>query len=400
MTLKNANNQNLQKFYRLVLQAKEEPFYFFKEGIAHLIQNTNLKLSKYYPQYSFSLRKLWLPLTYKCNLQCLMCGQWGKQGRSKNFLQNQIQEELSLKELKNLIKEIKIFHPRVMFVGGEPLLYKNWLPLAKFIKQNKLRLEITTNGILLKQNAQNLFKYFDTLNISLDGPAKINDEIRGVKGSFNTVIAGIKEVLKLKKQNKIKKPYLNICFTINNKNYFALFKFAEKINQLNLNIDLLLFQHLEFAPQNIIKENKRIWEKEFNFSSNFWNAVCFDTKNINPKVLAEEIKKIKQTKFKNIKYILFDPNLKEKDLQNFYGEKERQIKKFAARCNAPWLEAFVYPEGNVWTCLGLPLGNIKEESFLKIWNGAKYKKLRNYLTNKNNFPICNYCANHWHNEWG
>jgi len=60
----------------------------------------------------------------------------------------------------------------------------------------------------------------------------------------------------------------------------------------------------------------------------------------------------------------------------------------------------VYPEGNVWTCLGLPLGNIKEQSFLQIWNGKEYKQLRNYLTNQGNFPICDYCANHWHNEWG
>lgn len=400
MIFEKSTNQNLQKIYRLIGQAKEEPLYFFKEGVAHLIQKTNLSLSNFTPAYSFSLRKLWLPLTYKCNLQCAMCGQWGEQGRSKNFSQTQIQKELSLSELKNLIKEVKIFHPRIMFVGGEPLLYKSWEKLAEFIKKNNLRLEITTNGILLSQNTDNLFKYFDIMNISLDGTSKINDEIRGIKGGFKKVAAAIKKLNELKKQYKTKKPYLNICFTINNKNYFCLSDFAEEINKLNLNIDLLLFQHLEFAPQNIIAKNKKVWEKEFNFTSSFWNAVCFNTENINTNVLAKEIKKVKQSNFKNIKYILFDPDLKAKDLQSFYGGGDRQIKKFSTRCNAPWLEAFVYPEGNVWTCLGLPLGNIKEKSFLQIWNGKKYKKLRNYLTNKNNFPICDYCANHWHNEWG
>jgi MoaA/NifB/PqqE/SkfB family radical SAM enzyme len=376
---------------------KEEPLYFFIQTIFHILQKINLFISRKYPSYSFVLRKLWIPLTYRCNLCCSMCGQWGKKGRSKDFLPSQLQEEISLSKWKKLIKQIFIFQPRVMFVGGEPFLYDGWYELGKYIKKYFLRLEATTNGILLAENAKKVFSIFDSLNISLDGPPDISNKIRGFKGGFEKAIRGIRMINKLKKKYKKKKPYINICCTITEENYFALKEFVLFLEKQNIEIDLLLFQHLEFVPEDMLRDNKKVWEKEFNASGEYWESVCYSIKKINPNKLIEEIKEVKNLNLKNIKYVFFEPDFNEEEVLLFYSGKF--LHRFKERCNSPWLEAFVYPEGNVWTCLGMIMGNIntKETSFFKIWNGEKYKKVRNFLNKNNFFPICSHCANHWHN---
>ncbi|MEM7816954.1 MAG: radical SAM protein, partial [Candidatus Aenigmatarchaeota archaeon] len=88
-------------------------------------------------------------LTYRCNLACKMCGQWGDRGvTKKGGIRN---EELPFETLKNFIDQVSFFKPNITLFGGEPLLYKDCINLIKYIKEKGLHCLIITNGSLLEE---------------------------------------------------------------------------------------------------------------------------------------------------------------------------------------------------------------------------------------------------------
>ena len=374
------------------------PEFILSEIRRRILRKTNLFLSNF-SNKSFYLYKLWIPLTYRCNLRCRMCGQWGETGRTKDFSKDILSEELSLSELKKVIDDVSKFKPKIMFVGGEPFLYKDWYELAKYIKNKKLTSEATTNGILIEKFSKEIADVFDAVNISIDGTEDVNDKIRRVDGAYQKVMNGVKLLCEFKKRNNLRKPNINISFTISSENQDNLSDFVKSLENEKIDIELLLFQHLEFVDEVIASETKKVWHKEFNLRTDYWKGICrkeikFDTNN-----LIKEIKNIKRRKSKNIKYIIFEPDFTEQEIFNYY-ENPSNLKRFKKICFAPYCEAFIYPEGNVWTCPGLIMGNIKEKSFLNIWNGENYIRLRSVLKRIKNFPVCFRCANHWHNISG
>lgn len=380
-------------FKRIISIARNSPDYFLRYLLRFPKERINIYISNF-SEKSFILKKLWLVLTYRCNLRCKMCGQWGEKGRTKEFSKDLIYKELNYEEYKIIIDDVAKYKPKVMLIGGEPLLYRDWEKLANYIKSKRLLTEITTNGILLKENAEKLL-IFDTINISLDGPEEINDEIRGINGGFLKVMEGIKEMENLKRKRNFKKPYVNICCTISSYNYTHLSSLVEEILKENIEISLLLFQHLEFVEENTLQENKILWREKFSEESDYWRCLCQKENIIDGEKLFQEISRIKKIKTEKIKFILFEPDFKKEELISFY--KDKQLKKLKEKCLAPWQEIFIYPEGNVWTCPGLVMGNIKSEPLSSIWNGEKYRNLRRVLNQIKIFPVCKSCANHWHN---
>ncbi len=46
-------------------------------------------------------------LTYRCNLRCKMCGQWGRVGSSRDYPQEILGAHLSLEEIEGVLSEVK-----------------------------------------------------------------------------------------------------------------------------------------------------------------------------------------------------------------------------------------------------------------------------------------------------
>lgn len=82
-------------------------------------------------------------------------------------------------------------------MGGEPLLYKDFLELIYYVQSKGLQCHLTTNGTLLPQYVATL-KSLDLLMVSLDGNKISNDLNRG-HGTWKLTTDGIK----IAKENKI-----------------------------------------------------------------------------------------------------------------------------------------------------------------------------------------------------
>jgi len=64
------------------------------------------------------------------------------------------------------------------------------------------------------------------------------------------------------------------------------------------------------------------------------------------------------------------------------------------KCVAPYRSAYVDIKGDLrphTRCYDIVLGNIKEDNFLKIWNGKKYREFRAKIR-KRAFPGCARCC--------
>ena len=132
-----------------------------------------------------SEKLLSIEVTSHCNIQCLHC-----------FVKHKINQKLSLplNVVKNIIKEgYDLGYRRLHFTGGEPLLRKDIfkaLNYAFYLGYKSVL--INTNGILLsKENCDKITNYSGVMvTVSLDGPEKLHDRIRG-KGSYKLTMQGI-----------------------------------------------------------------------------------------------------------------------------------------------------------------------------------------------------------------
>lgn len=131
------------------------------------------------------LKMLHLQLSRKCNLHCRFCGQHHADPDCA----------MSLPDWIDVLKQLRDYAPgaAVVLWGGEPLAYPHFREVAQFAAQQGFPLEIITNGTMISRYADLLRTLFKTVYISVDGPEKVHDAIRGT-GVFAKVKAGLEQL--------------------------------------------------------------------------------------------------------------------------------------------------------------------------------------------------------------
>jgi MoaA/NifB/PqqE/SkfB family radical SAM enzyme len=376
-----------QTIKRAIDVIKKEPGYLIPHLFSSLKFRLNSILSDFLNGYSFSLNTVFFVLTYKCNLRCVMCGLWGPQGLCISKINSQ--EELSLDIWKKVVSDLKKISPNIILFGGEPLIYKNWYEIAKYIRENNLRCHLPTNGTLIKNNLEKITEVITNVDFSLDGIGEIHEKIRGERGIFEKIIEGIVTLNKYKEEKKLSLPYLNICCTINHLNYSNISEIPEFFEKNNIKINLLNFQNIEFTEKDTIIKQKKFFKENFNSETSFWEGVEKKNFEIDLEILIKEIRKIKSKKYKNIKYIEFEPDFTEEQLKAYYRREHYKIKN--KKCLSPWTTAMILPDGEVWICPDYSVGNIKEKNILELFNNEKARKFRRTLIKFKKMPICGDC---------
>lgn len=132
-------------------------------------------------------------LTERCNLRCRHCYQEGVS-----------REELPLSAILNTIDEIDemikawsesyemAFSPSFTVTGGEPFLRSDLFQILSAMQQKGFDLSLLSNGILIdREKARQLSRLgIKGVQISLEGPEKVHESIRG-RGSFSATLAGV-----------------------------------------------------------------------------------------------------------------------------------------------------------------------------------------------------------------
>ncbi len=182
-------------------------------------------------------------ITRRCNLRCIHCY---SQSRDIEYT-----NELTTQQGKELIDDLAHFGvPVVLFSGGEPLMREDLPELASYTISKGMRAVISTNGTLIDRKMAKRLKEIGLsyVGVSLDGMQETNDRFRGVKGSFDSALEGMRNC----KRENIK---VGLRFTINKKNVAdipAIFRLLEEEN-----IPRVCFYHLVYAGRGskLIKED-------------------------------------------------------------------------------------------------------------------------------------------------
>lgn len=122
-----------------------------------------------------------IKVTQRCNLKCKHCLEW----RFKD------KKEMSLKEIKKILK--KLWEGGAVHLslnGGEPFIRKDIGEILKYAKNLGFSIGVTSNGTFIPKK-KSCLKYVDILGLSLDGPEKIHNKLRG-NGQFKQVIKALK----------------------------------------------------------------------------------------------------------------------------------------------------------------------------------------------------------------
>ena len=111
------------------------------------------------------LNQLNLHFLNQCNYSCIYCFA-DKSTESYPKLSQLIQW---VDKISNYFKLNKVSNPRINLVGGEPLIYKNIIPLIKYIYSKGIKVSIVTNGSLLTEKfLKKVGNYISMIGVSVD----------------------------------------------------------------------------------------------------------------------------------------------------------------------------------------------------------------------------------------
>jgi len=337
------------------------------------------------------LSEAYLMLSLECNLRCRVCAWWGTKGpcRKGSFLKR-YRPALPELLLKRMADDIIAFKPStVTFSGGEPLLNDAWYPLARHFKENGVKVSLTTNGMLLERHLDRVVSTVDEINLSLGGPPSIIGRIRGnPPRHVDQIFAGLKRLTRHKARHA-GRPHLRILYTISDLSYRHMAELIRYTKTQKIEVDHYHFQHLMFIDPKTLKKQREILKKNFHIEKTaLWEGYTLVPEKIDPGRLFLEMRRLKR--YKNVS---FSPDLRPQDIRAYYGGNRGAV-HYAHFCTAPWHQINLMPNGDIYVCHDLFIGNVRKEPFTRIWNGPKIRKLRAYVM-KDLFPGCKGCFYHY-----
>lgn len=315
-------------------------------------------------------------VTYACNLNCKHC--YANAGTS-------LKDELTTKEAKRVIDMLdRASVPVIAFSGGEPLVRKDILELAKYAHDKGIYVAIATNGTLItKEKARQMKEAgIEFTQISLDGAsAKTHDAFRGINGVFDKTIQGIKNAVDAGF-------FVNIASTATKYNYQEIPKIIELCEKLGVNW-FMMYNFVptgrgEFIADNDLSPDEReellkhLWEKLKN--SNGKVNVLSTAPQFARVALQQEVSKNKKT----VPTHFYNPTLSQKLIN---------LAEFIGGCGCGRFYCAIRPNGNIEPCVFFPLtiGNVKTDDFEDLWrNNPILKELRNKDILKGSCGSCEY----------
>lgn len=355
-------------------------------------------ISKTLGNYSPFVLRATIEPTLRCNLNCKMCPFWRTdiKGENQETAIQMMAREISLEEQKYVVDQLKNMRCReISITGGEPFIRRDVGELVKYIKSKGINCLITTNGTLINDSdAKNIVSCgLDTLSVSVDGPKKLHNSIRGGEDTYQKVKENIQKVINEKELQGKEKPKIYITATISNMNINKLSKMVDVTK--NLNCEHLQFNHLEFTNNEKVQQTKDMVMRETDGIE--YTAICKNfavpkeiIEGIGKKFEKQYLKIFEKGKKEGVSIRFLPDNLSPEEARKYYGDYSYPIGK---KCNYPFYEVRISPYGEVFVCnMDFKIGNVKKNSIKSLWNCKAIKDFRVLLNKGMYLPFCPKCC--------
>lgn len=343
-------------------------------------RNSYAKLS-----YNNKLGKALMPLryffelTYQCNLNCPYC----------YVGQERIKKELTTNEWFRIIDQIP-FYSFVTIVGGEPLIRKDFIEILEHTAKKTFgKLNVVTNGVLINDEIIDAFikTKMMLLSVSLDGYGENHDKNRNKEGIFDKIITNLDNLNS--KKGKKGKPMVDIKTIVLENNLDDLPKLYKLCDDMNFE-----FLSISFLRNNDLKQNSILREtfgEEF-YAQKYPIKPYFDMEHFK-----EVYREIEEMGKKSKVQVRFSPKFEGKDalekIEKFFKYDENKvIQEIYEPCLYPYSNMMINPQGEVYPCLSLNIGNVRLNPLKEVFNTAKYCCFRKNLKASEVFEACQMCC--------
>ena len=299
--------------------------------------------------------------TTRCNLKCFMCPARGLDystfGHMDDFLWDRIMEVA----------------PNVQLVTmngiGESLTHPAFLQRLQQMDRLGIKTGFSTNGTLLKDAAIDVLSTLENIayiNVSLDTPdPEIYNRIRGV--NLQETISRLKALLSALRHPEI----VFVSAMVMKCSLQSLVEFPELLNRLG--IKSLALQKVFYVDNPIAREESNLDQAEL---SNVLNQI-----------------KQKCSEFGIILQGNYFLNVSPSESGQLETTHQESLSK---QCLSPWQSPFITKDGKVFTCCSSHpdcfMGDLRRDSFEKIWNGYGFNRFRKRLVDGQDIPgACREC---------
>lgn len=309
-------------------------------------------------------------VTGKCNARCKMC--FYEINMAKN---REVDNELTIDEYEKISNSIKLINI-LGISGGEPFLRDDLSEIIKILYKNcsPLIVDLPTNGFytqkIIKQ-VEDIVSYCKHMTVdvqlSIDGPEKIHNEIRGLKDGFNMVKETYNGLKLLKKKHRNLRLKACVVYSHYNQDHVEdLFNILETDFK---ELDRLVFSVVHGRIVNT-EAAKFSWDKYF--------EICDKRRN---KATVKDIKdfhSIFTTALRIVKTDFLKRILKTKDMYK--------------RCGAGKKTIVINETGQVFPCepLWKPVGELRANNY-NLDAILRSDEIKEY----NRKIILNKCTCHW-----
>ena len=286
-------------------------------------------------------------------------------------------QELSLPLLEAQIESLRELRVQwVVLSGGEPLMHSRFLDICRLLRSHGIRITLLTAGLTLHKRAEEVAHSVDDVIVSLDGPHDIHDRVRGIRGAYDLLAAGIVQLLAYRPELRI-----SARTTVQKLNHTSLLDTVAAAQELDLS-------GISFLPVDLTSS---AFNREAPWKSEKQQEVGLTNSEVER--LEAEIRKLVGRYPREIGtgYIAED-EAKLRRLARHFRANLGQVEPEAPRCNAPWVSAVVEHDGSIRPCFFHPaVGNLHRHSLEDAVNGPTALAFRGALNVAGN-PICKRCV--------
>lgn len=295
-------------------------------------------------------------ITRLCNLKCTHCYLPAGFVDTNEFPQGFHRDtELTQSECFRVIDEIAEINPHILLIltGGEPLLRPDILEISKYASDTGFLVVMGTNGVLLNDEVvEKMQKHGVTgAGISLDSIQPTNhDKFRGMEGAWKATMSGI-EALKQAQLDFL------VQTSVTQWNYDEIPEIVEYAYQLGAKVLNLYFLVRTGRGKTVMDitpaQYEEMLETMFKLQAEYSGKMLIAAKCA-----------------PHYKRVIYEQQSDSAFLQGYPS----------GTCPCGIYYCRISPEGELTPCPYLPVsvGNLKDESFVKLWNESEtFHNLRN-----------------------
>ena len=369
--------------------------------------------------------ELYLQVASGCNLDCPMCYE---HLRPENQRRGRGLRSLDPEIFAKIEREIFPYSSRVTFgVGGEPMLCPDILEFIERSHAANQHVHLMTNGTKIGTDkvARTLVRCLSSMEISTDGATKETYEKIRVGAKFETFVENVKRLNRFRLSGDPEdKVHLTFCLVLMKSNVRELVRYVELAAELA--VDRVAVWHVipvteegraetlydvpELANEHLKAARERAVELglEVDFVAPFGEAAAEEAA---PSSRAETIERVRELDERGPRE---EPG--EQDDEHAWSRPLAGAEPSATdgngaagagngaaagarlHCHMPTLTSFVFWDGRVFPCCHphahtkLAMGDLREQSFLEIWNGRSWRNLRHGLAVGDPPPLCQRCT--------